>query len=97
MTTKEFLIKSLVKYETQHDSALPAQGLDLSYGEVVCILNSYDKNWWKACKIEVKEENNNVTVSKLESESGLIPSENRYKSQKLNKRFMFDKIFCTRL
>lgn len=89
MTTprKEFLLKSLVNYTACQDSSVPARGLDLKYGQVVAVVDSYDKNWWKACPIEVEEENGAVTVHKVESDAGLIPSEKRYKRQILKKKY----------
>lgn len=87
MARKEFLLKSLVNYTACQDSSVPARGLDLKYGQVVAVVDSYDKNWWKACPIEIEEENGSITVHKVESDAGLIPSEKRYKRQILKKKY----------
>jgi len=81
-----FLIKSLVRYIAFQDSSLPARGLDLKYGQVVAVLDAYDKQWWKACPIEIDITPGGINISIVKSDAGLIPSEKRYQKKFSKKR-----------
>lgn len=84
-SNKPFLIRSLVHYSADHDQSIPARGLNLRFGQVVAVIDANDNNWWRACPIEVRVNDENMEINMLRDQSGLIPSQRRFKRKLLKK------------